>query len=115
MHAACNPACPLQARLRLLWLEEFQGDPFRCMAALERFLGLKPFDYRRLARRNAAGYWVVGESKSNAAATSEAAAARLAARDKPAAAASSSISSISSISAEARQALESFYAPWQRR
>ena len=36
-----------QARLRLLWLEQFQRDPFLCMALLEGFLGLPPFDYRR--------------------------------------------------------------------
>ena len=114
-----------QARLRLLWLEEFKQDPFQCMALLESFLGLPPFDYRRRATRNAYGYWVVGKSKSNAAATSETAAARLAARAKPVTAASSSSSSSnsssssssssSSISPAAKKSLEDFYAPWQRK
>jgi len=113
------------ARLRLLWLEEFKQDPFQCMALLESFLGLPPFDYRRRATRNAYGYWVVGKSKSNAAATSETAAARLAARAKPVTAASSSSSSSnsssssssssSSISPAAKKSLEDFYAPWQRK
>ena len=114
-----------QARLRLLWLEEFKQDPFQCMALLESFLGLPRFDYRRRATRNAYGYWVVGKSKSNAAATSETAAARLAARAKPVTAASSSSSSSnsssssssssSSISPAAKKSLEDFYAPWQRK
>ena len=92
------------------------------MALLESFLGLPRFDYRRRATRNAYGYWVVGKSKSDAAATSETAAARLAARAKPVTAASSSSnssssssSSSSSISPAAKKSLEDFYAPWQRK
>ena len=90
---------------------------------------MPPFDYRRRATRNAYGYWVVGRSKSDAAATSEAAAARLAARTKLGAAAGSSSSSSnssgassssisassSSISPAAKKALEDFYAPWQHK
>ena len=44
-----------QARLRLLWLEQFQRDPFLCMALLEGFLGLPPFDYRRYLGGGGAG------------------------------------------------------------
>ena len=88
---------------------------------------MPPFDYRRRATRNAYGYWVVGRSKSDAAATSEAAAARLAARTRLGAAAGSSSSasnssisasisaSSSSISPAAKKALEDFYAPWQHK
>jgi len=53
------------AQLRLLWLEQFKADPFGCMAAIEDYLGLRPFDYRSIAVRNKAGLWVVGSSKSS--------------------------------------------------
>ena len=109
--------------LRVLWLEQFKRDPFGCMAAVESYLGLPPFDYRRRATRNQAGYWVVGRSKTNAAATSDAAAASLASRagggaDASAAsgaAASGGAAASPSLSDEARLALEGLYAPWQRR
>ena len=57
------------------WLEDFKRDPFACMAAVERFMGLPAHDYRAIATRNAAGLYVVGKSKSSSAATSGDAAA----------------------------------------
>lgn len=51
-------------QLRILWLEQFKADPFRCMAALERFLGLRAIEYRDIATKGPTGLWVVGASKS---------------------------------------------------
>ena len=91
-------------RLRVLWLEQFKADPFACLHAVETFVGLPHHNFRHLARRNSAGYWVVGRSKSNSASTF--AAPRL-------------ISS-ESFEAQARQrtalaTLRAYYEPWQRR
>jgi len=96
------------AQMRILWLEQFKRDPFLCMSLLERYMGIAHHDYHQRATRNQAGYWVVGKSKTNAASTSEAAAARLATPGDKA-------SSSTHISAESKATLEAFYAPWQRR
>uniref|UniRef100_A0A7S0Q1B4 Sulfotransferase domain-containing protein n=1 Tax=Coccolithus braarudii TaxID=221442 RepID=A0A7S0Q1B4_9EUKA len=52
-------------QLGVIWVEQFKRDPFKCMDAMQRFLALPSFDYRKIATRNAAGYWVVGKSKSS--------------------------------------------------
>lgn len=94
------------ARLRLLWLEEFKRDPFGCLRAIEAYAGLPTHDFRAVARRNAAGYWVVGASKSDSASTSNAVAAAERRHDGGAAAAEQ---------AEAMRTLRAYYAPWQQR
>ncbi len=75
----------------MIWLEQFKRDPFACMRALLAFAHLPPHDYRAIATRNAAGYWVVGKSKSSTKRPRYA---------HPAAAAA---------------LLYDYYAPWQRR
>ena len=75
----------------MIWLEQFKRDPFACMRALLTFARLPPHDYKAIATRNAAGYWVVGKSKSSAKRPRSA---------HPAAAAA---------------LLYDYYAPWQRR
>ena len=44
---------------------QFKKDPFSCMESMQHFLRLPHFEYRAIAKRNAAGYWVVGKSKSS--------------------------------------------------
>ena len=98
-------------RVGILWLEQFKVDPFRCMRAVETFAHLPAHDFRKIATRNAAGLYVVGDSKSSSAATSgDAAAATAASRRRNASAAAHSRSSGAGI-----VALRAYYAPWQRR
>ena len=95
------------ARLRVLWLEDFKRDPFACMAAVERFMGLPAHDYRAIATRNAAGLYVVGKSKSSSAATSGDAAAAAAKKRRN--------TTQSAAAAAAFAGLRAYYEPWQRR
>lgn len=100
------------ARVRVLWLEQFQRDPFACMLAIERFAELAPHNYRAIASRNAAGFYVVGHSKSSSASTSNAAATAVAA----ASAAAARVRPPPDEGHERALAmLRAYYAPWQRR
>ncbi|EOD14975.1 hypothetical protein EMIHUDRAFT_197680 [Emiliania huxleyi CCMP1516] len=78
----------------LLALEHFKSEPFECMDAVQRFLGLPPHDYRASATRNEKGLWVIGKSKSSS--------ERRGRWDK------------TPPSPEVNATLHQFYAPWQR-
>ena len=99
------------AQLRVLWLEQFKRDPFACLRAVEAYAGLPAHDFRAVARRNSAGYWVVGESKSDSASTSAAVASQTPALSLP----SATDRLAAAAQREALATLRAHYAPWQRR
>jgi len=47
------------------FVENFKRDPFKLLHRVEKFVGLPSYEFRAVARRNAAGYWEYpGGSKS---------------------------------------------------
>jgi hypothetical protein len=92
------------SQIRVLWLEQFKVDPFACMAAVERFSGLRAYDYKSIATRNEAGLFVVGRSKS----TYEK-------KRVPPATTHRSTPTSDIAHRAAMGSLRAYYAPWQRR
>ena len=112
------------SRVRVLWLEQFKKNPFACMTAVEAFASLSHHDYRSVATRNAAGLYVVGNSKSSSVATSSDAAAAIATRHLVSSSTGPAVlrggrsvgkANASEASRAALARLRDYYAPWQRR
>jgi len=53
-------------QLMVLTMEDFKKNPFNMMDRIQKFLGIKSFDYRSLAQQTDRGFWVLNGQPSKA-------------------------------------------------